>query len=83
MTPEHGCVTPESEVARRIAIIGDMVEEEFGDRLKLALSDVMSLPREEVTYDVMRRIAEQDGLMSSEISTWKQVKDLKCFILFM
>ncbi len=77
-TPEgysvSGATTPQTEVARQLGMIGDMVEAQYGDALQRVISKILNRPREQVTYDVIRSIMVQDGLLGEEVTKWKQVR---------
>ncbi len=48
----------------------------MGELLDRAFNDVMSRPREEVTYEVLARVVEDEGLVGSHATGWKQVMRL-------
>ena len=75
-TPTSSVDSPESEVARQLGVIGDQVQEEYGDVLHQAMHGVMCLPRERVTYEVYMNILLRTGLISTTISSWQQVHKL-------
>ena len=45
----------------------------MGELLDRAFNDVMRRPREEVTYEVLARVVEEEGLVGSHATGWKQV----------
>ena len=44
----------------------------MGDLLEKAFNDVMAIPREQVTYEVLTRVVEDDRLLQNSTG-WKQV----------
>ena len=45
----------------------------MGDLLDKAFNDVMAIPREQVTYEVLRGVVEEDRLLQNS-SGWRQVQ---------
>ena len=48
------------------------IQAEMGDLLDKAFNDVMAIPREQVTYEVLTRVVEDDRLLQNSTG-WKQV----------
>ena len=74
LSPTPSTESPESEVARRLGVIGDQVQEEYGEAIEFAINGVMSLPREQISYDVFVAALVRAGLNSTQIGGWKQVR---------
>ena len=45
----------------------------MGELLDKAFNDIMAIPREQVTYEVLRGVVEEDNLLNNS-SGWKQVR---------
>lgn len=45
----------------------------MGELLDKAFNDVMAIPREQVTYEVLRGVVEEDRLLQNS-SGWRQVR---------
>ena len=45
----------------------------MGELLDKAFNDVMAIPREQVTYEVLRGVVEEDRLLHNS-SGWRQVR---------
>jgi hypothetical protein len=72
----NSALTPESEVAEMLRILGDRVQEEFGEELQRAAAEL--LPREpaNLTYGAVRDAALR--LLSHTTPSWTQVIITEC-----
>lgn len=53
-------------------LLSHQIQEEMGELLDKAFNDIIALPREQVTYEVLNRVVEEDRLLENT-SGWTQV----------
>ena len=74
--------SPESVIAQRLGTLGDRIQLQYGDQLSLAVNDVISTGRSNVSYAVLKKIAENDGIINNSLSGWRQVNStIQCNLL--
>ena len=73
ISPNSMVVSPESIIAQRLGILGDRIQTQYGIELSTAVNAVISTGRSNVSYEVLKQIAERDGIINHSLSGWRQV----------
>ena len=68
-----GRVSPESEVARQLGIIGDAIQEQYSRPLNTAVARVCQLTQGDLTYDRLAGVARDAGILLDDVHSWRQV----------
>ena len=73
-------LTPESAVAEMLRILGDRVQEEFGEELQRAAAELMPPEPANLTYGALRDAAL--GLLRHATPGWTQVNKTCFFAIY-